>query len=258
MATIARAEHVPAYLDLQATLGITKHNGGYRATDELLALCGIEHAREVLNVGCGIGVGSVHIARKHGCRVVGIDIRDTMVAWSRQRAREARVQDKTLFRVADVLDLPFEDNRFDIVFAESVLAFVDDKERALAECLRVARPGGAVGLNESFWLRDPSAEVALAAREALGVELPTLAAWRALWAAAPLSNRQERIHHLDARQELRDRMRWVGLRWALRAWGRLIRLYLSDRSVRQAARQQFSAGMGSVEDLGYGLFTGRK
>lgn len=42
--------------------------------------------------------------------------------------------------------LPFDADRFDVVIVESVLAFVTDKPRALAECIRVTRPGGHVGV----------------------------------------------------------------------------------------------------------------
>jgi hypothetical protein len=38
------------YLDIQAEVGITKHIGGFKATDELLALCHIDKAHEVLYV----------------------------------------------------------------------------------------------------------------------------------------------------------------------------------------------------------------
>ena len=68
------------FLDMQAAMGITKHIGGFAATDELLSLCHIDDARTVLNVGCGIGVGPAYIARKHGCRVVGVDISEQMIA----------------------------------------------------------------------------------------------------------------------------------------------------------------------------------
>ena len=138
------------YLDMQAYVGITKHNGGFAATNELLSLCHIEEAREVLNVGCGIGVGSAYIAKKYNCHVVGVDISEKMIEWSRQRAREERVEDKVEFRVANVLELPFEADRFDVVSCESVLAFVEDKPRAIRECVRMARPGRYVGLNETY------------------------------------------------------------------------------------------------------------
>ncbi len=53
-----------AFFDMQAAVGISKHVGGFEATRELLALCQAEQAREVLDVGCGIGVGPAYIARE--------------------------------------------------------------------------------------------------------------------------------------------------------------------------------------------------
>ena len=43
------------------------------------------------------------------------------------------------FRTADVAALPFETDRFDVAFAESVLIFVGDKPRAIRECVRVTQ-----------------------------------------------------------------------------------------------------------------------
>src|SRR5512137_495451 len=91
------------YLDMQAEVGITKHVGGFAATDELLSLCHVGDAKEVLNVGCGIGVGVAYIARKFGCRAVGVDISEKMIKWSRLRAGEEKVEDKVEFRRANVL-----------------------------------------------------------------------------------------------------------------------------------------------------------
>ena len=148
------------YLDMKAHVGITEHYGGFEATNELLSLCHIEDAREVLNVGCGIGVGPVYIAKVYSCRVVGVDISEKMIEWSRQRAREEGVEDRVELRTADVLEVPFEADRFDVVIVESVLAFVEDKQQAIRECVRVTKPGGYVGLNEMFWIKEPSPEIA--------------------------------------------------------------------------------------------------
>ena len=52
MTTITEAQAGLHYLDMQAYVGISKHVGGLEATNEPLALCHIEAAREVLNVGC--------------------------------------------------------------------------------------------------------------------------------------------------------------------------------------------------------------
>jgi SAM-dependent methyltransferase len=258
MTTIQDARPVLSYLDMQAYVGITKHNGGFGATDELLSLCHIEDAQEALNVGCGIGVGSAYVARTHDCHVVGVDISEKMIEWSRLRAREERVEDKVEFQVASVLDLPFDANRFDVVFCESVIAFVGDKRRAIQECVRVAKPGGYVGLNESFWIEEPSPEIAARARALVGTDVPIAAIWQALWEESGLRDRVVRLRQLDPRTEVRDRIRWVGWRWAVRAARRLLRLYVTHPAARQSLKDIFGVPLDATQQMGYGLFAGMK
>src|SRR5512136_1008784 len=195
MSAQENAHEEAKYLDMQAVVGVTKHIGGFEATNELLSLCHIEQAQEVLNVGCGIGVGSTYVARKYGCHVVGVDISEKMIEWSRRRAREERVEDKVEFRVADVLELPFEADRFDVVFCESVLAFVEDKPRAIRECIRVAKPGGFVGLNETFLNAQASPELVGRVQASLssGAAILSAATWQALWEASGLQDRVVKI-----------------------------------------------------------------
>jgi ubiquinone/menaquinone biosynthesis C-methylase UbiE len=258
MSATANAQASAKFLDLQADVGITKHIGGFEATNELLSLCHIEEAREVLNVGCGIGVGSAYIAKRYGCHVAGVDISQRMVEWSWQRAREEGVADRVEFRTADALDLPFEDGRFDLVFAESVLIFVEDKARAIRECARVTRSGGYVGLNEGYWTEQPPTELVALARDAVGPCVPTLEEWRALWEASGLQERAIQTRAIDAAAEVKGRIRWIGWRWLLRAWGRGLRLYLADPATRETIKKQFDVPPEVFQYLGYGLFVGRK
>lgn len=247
-----------SFLDMQAAVGITKHMGGFPATNELLSLCHIEAAHSVLYVGCGIGVGPAYLAQKYGCRAVGVDISAKMIEWSRQRAREEQVEAKVVFHTADVLNLPFPADRFDVVICESVLAFVEDKPRAIRECVRVTRPGGYVGLNESLWLKPPSTELVARVKGAIGPAIPMPETWQALWAASGLQEQEVRIQPVDPYREIKDRMQWVGWRWAVRAWGRALRLYLTQPAVRQALKEQLDVPLEVFQFIGYGLFVGKK
>lgn len=78
-----------------------------------------------------------------------------MVARSRERAEREKVTDRVEYRVADAQDLPFDADRFDAVITESVTVFPEDKQKAVSEYVRVTKPGGYVGLNESVWLKVP-------------------------------------------------------------------------------------------------------
>lgn len=246
------------FLDMQAAVGITKHIGGFEATQELLSLCHIENAQQVLNVGCGIGVGSTYIAKKYDCHVVGVDISEKMLEWSHQRAREEKVEDKVEFHIDNVMGLTFEADRFDVVFTESVLIFVEDKARAIRECVRVAKPGGYVGLNEGFWIEQPSPELVALAKDAVGPCVPTLEAWQALWDASGLQERVVRTRQVDARTEVNSRLQWIGWRWLLRAWGRALHLYITNPAIRQSIKKQFDVPPEVFQYVGYGLFVGKK
>ena len=62
----------------------------------------------------------------------------------------------------------------------------------------------------------------------------------------------------EHRAEIRARLRWVGGRWALRAFGRLIALYVTSPPARRAMMDQLRGTRNFSPALGYGLFAGRK
>jgi ubiquinone/menaquinone biosynthesis C-methylase UbiE len=248
----------PGYLDVQAEVGITKHLGGFKATDELLRLCHIENAGEVLYAGCGIGVGPTYIAKKHGCRVVGVDISPRMIEWCHVRARMAKVETLTEFRVADILELPFESDRFEVVLVESVVAFIKDKRRAIRELIRVAKPGGYVGINETFLYQELSSDMKELANKQLGLDIPRLESWQELWDASGLQERVAKTYPLESREQVRSQIQWVGLGWALKALWRLYRLSRQNPAARESIRSQFSSGSEIIGGMGYALFAGKK
>lgn len=247
---------ISGYLDFQAAVGITKHTGGLAATRDLLELCHVDEARQVLEVGCGIGVGVANLARDRGCHVVGVDRSEAMIDWARRRVREHGVEAQVELVVADATALPFEDDRFDVAYAESVLAFVDDPVRAIREMVRVTRPGGYVGINESIWTRAPTPELETLARD-LDAGVRSAAEWQAMCEAAGLGDLEVRLRRIDPAAEVRNRLRWVGLPWALRAWGRTVRLVVTEPESRAAIRTFYGPGMTAFVSLGYGLFAGR-
>lgn len=129
------------------------HLGGKEATRELIEMCGITSDSRVLDVGCGTGYTACEIAREQGSHVTGIDISETMISKAEQRARKEGLADRVEFRVADVFSLPFEDGSYDVALFESVLTPIPgNKLDALREVVRVVRPGGMIGANESFIL----------------------------------------------------------------------------------------------------------
>ena len=102
----------------------------------------------VLDFGCGPGVLSAGLAKAVAPgELYGVDRRESQVNVARAVA-EALGQENAQFHVADVIDLPFEDNFFDVVHGHDILMHVPDTQAALAELKRVLKPGGVIGCRE--------------------------------------------------------------------------------------------------------------
>jgi len=95
-----------------------------------------------LEVGCGTGALSAAIITRCSPKgLVSIDASESFVNRARANVPDPRVE----FRVGDALALPAEAASKDVVASALVLNFLPDRERALAEMQRVARPGAMVG-----------------------------------------------------------------------------------------------------------------
>ena len=95
--------------------------------------------RTLLEVGCGIGVDSIQLA-KRGFQVTAVDLTENALAVAEQFA--ARRQVTIDFRLGNAEGLDFPDESFDAVYSFGVLHHTPDIERSVAEVHRVLRPGG--------------------------------------------------------------------------------------------------------------------
>jgi len=186
------------YFEVQAYWGMTKHMGGLKATEQLVDLCHITHDKYVLVVGCGVGVTPCYLAKKYGCRVVGVDLSPKMVERSKERAKREDVDNRIEFRVADAQNLPFKDATFDAIICESVNAFIDDKPKAISEYVRVIKPGGYLGLNEVTWLKTPPQELAAYLYRVMGAEFLSSDSWKGLLEDSGLGEIVVRVNKTNA------------------------------------------------------------
>ena len=95
-----------------------------------------------IDVGCGIGGSTLHLAQKFGCNATGITLSPVQASRAKERAQEAGLDNKVKFEVANALDMPFADNSFDLVWSLESGEHMPDKEKFIAECYRVLKPGG--------------------------------------------------------------------------------------------------------------------
>jgi len=251
-----------SFFGVQAYLGETNHLGGLKATEELAELCHIDNGKCVLDVGCGVGITACYLAERHGCRVVGVDISDRMIAWAQKRAKREGVEDRLEFRTADAQNLPFGDALFDAVICESVTVFLD-KQRAVSEYVRVAKPGGYVGLNEGTWVRapPPTELVAYIDRTMAKATFLTSDEWTELLEASGLTDIRARTYDFNALSMWISELQRVGFKDIVRAWGSFFSLYIRSPMFRKYAKEitpSYAIIKNMFTYLGYGIYAGRK
>jgi SAM-dependent methyltransferase len=102
----------------------------------------------VLDIGSGGGIDVILAARRVGPsgRAIGLDILQQMCDRARVHATEAGVDGWTEFLRGEMEEIPLPDESIDVVISNGVLNLSARKSRALAEIIRVLRPGGRVSL----------------------------------------------------------------------------------------------------------------
>jgi SAM-dependent methyltransferase len=101
------------------------------------------HGKHVLEVGSGSGLVSLALA-KRGADVTLCDISPEAVRFSKATFEKEHAQETTV--QSSILDLPFEDNTFDVTWNAGVIEHFEraDQIEALREMLRVTKSDGKV------------------------------------------------------------------------------------------------------------------
>lgn len=236
-------------------LGVTVlHPGGLAATAALAKRCGLSSQMTVLDAGCGAGSSSVFLARKFGCRVVGVDADPRLLFKAHEAARRAKVLDRVAFRRGDLHAIPFEDETFDGAIAQAVLIFTD-KRKALGQITRTIRKGGFFGSVEVTWRREPGEDTL----HQVSTTLCSVAAnaerqegWVRLLRECGLTAIQAETRDLDF--SFRGMLANEGLLRALRIAGRSILEGTTRRKTQDITRLFRDVR----QDFGYGMYVGRR
>ena len=90
---------------------------GDRETDQNILQKTLYRMKAFVDVGCGVGGSSRHIARRYGrpgVKGVGISLSPYQVQRANQFTATANLTDTLEYKVADAMQMPFKDNSFDL------------------------------------------------------------------------------------------------------------------------------------------------
>jgi 2-polyprenyl-3-methyl-5-hydroxy-6-metoxy-1,4-benzoquinol methylase len=102
--------------------------------------------KRVLEIGCGRGVFARELV-EFGARVAAADFSPAAVALA-----EERLNGRAETLVADIQEIPFDDEHFEVVISQETVEHVPDPKRALAELVRVTERGGTLILTGPNYL----------------------------------------------------------------------------------------------------------
>jgi arsenite methyltransferase len=129
-------------------LGESFHPGGNRLTRQLAEQALVGPGSRVLDIACGPGNSARLLADEFGATVTGVDYSAALLQTARRQSAAAGLARRVDFLHADAQQLPLAARQFDVVLCECALCTFADAPRALAEMLRVLKPGGRLALSD--------------------------------------------------------------------------------------------------------------
>jgi len=132
---------LPLYDPIVSLMGVS------RAREELIKQANIKADQQILDLGCGTGTLLVLVKRKYpSARIFGIDPDANALSRAEAKARRRGVSVQLDKGFAD--ELPYKEASFDRVISSFMFHHLEDAERekTLAEVLRVLKPGGSFHL----------------------------------------------------------------------------------------------------------------
>ena len=112
---------------------------------DLAASLNFDGVSKVLELACGSGRLTKHIANALPANVefTATDLSADMISVAKAKVTSGRI----IWATADMMDLPFTNDSFDLVVCQFGLMLVPDQMKAFGEILRVLKPGGKVVFN---------------------------------------------------------------------------------------------------------------
>lgn len=118
---------------------------------QLVHATGVSEGGAVLDAATGTGDVAIEFAlRSRAGSIVGVDRSSGMLGVGQEKLGRLGLADRIRLMEGDVLELPFDDGRFEAVTIAFGLRNLSDYQRGVSEMARVLRPGGRLLVLEFF------------------------------------------------------------------------------------------------------------
>jgi len=108
----------------------------------------------VLDAGCGVGGSSIFLAKKYGCKVIGITLSKRQAEQAAKNAERNGVANNTEFLVMDFENTTFPDEKFDVVWAIESICHANNKKKFIDGAFRMLKRGGRLVIADGFAVKE--------------------------------------------------------------------------------------------------------
>jgi len=110
----------------------------------------ISEKTRVLDLACGKGAVSVHLARVLGCKVKGMDIISEFIEYSNKKAKEYSVENLCCFNVGDINEAVKAEKDYDIVILGAVGDVLGNPEETIQKLKSTVKKGGYIFIDDAY------------------------------------------------------------------------------------------------------------
>jgi ubiquinone/menaquinone biosynthesis C-methylase UbiE len=148
--------HINDRMDAEGQMqGAVHYHLGFDYATEALAdklqSLGVDSSWQLLDICCGWGVPTRYLASRFGCKILAIDITQRSIDFARKITAGQEVEHLISFNQGDALNLKIESGELDLVWSQDGFCHIPDRQRLLAECFRILKPGGHLVFSD--WMR---------------------------------------------------------------------------------------------------------
>ena len=129
----------------------TKEKAQLQLIEHLAQRADVKSGSDVLDIGCGMGASSLHLAKTYSANATGITISSVQVEIARQAATDARLGVKFLLMDAEAMNFQ---NQFDLIWCVESISHFERLEEFFASATRLLKPGGTFAIID--WFKKPS------------------------------------------------------------------------------------------------------
>jgi tocopherol O-methyltransferase len=132
----------------------SKETAQIQLIDHLAQLANLKTGSRILDIGCGFGGTSLHLAEKYGASVTGITISPVQVQMAKEAAARTRLDAN--FLLMDAEHMQFAEP-FDLLWSVESISHYSDPRTFFASAVKFLKPGGRFALTDWFQKENLSA-----------------------------------------------------------------------------------------------------